>query len=159
MSVTSKSFVDEAGDELALTFCQQTGGVQFDGYSVSDFDFSGETTQQITEWLVAQLNTLTPEPLVEAAQARSVATVTTEDNARANWNATAFQAAKELGLGVEFKYSKGNTGGIETRTLAEVDEVRETAKGHTVVVGYDEDREDPRMFRVDWVKGYVKVND
>lgn len=155
MSISTESFFDTDGDEFVGVFDTETGRVTFNEFII----FDEETTLEFAQFLVRSVNSLTPEPMVEAANPRQLAVEVTGSTARESFNLTAFQAAKELGLSVEFKYSKGNVGGIETRTLAEIDSVHETAKGHTVVTGYDEDREDPRMFRVDWVKGFVTVTD
>lgn len=161
MALSQTIFTDSADDDLHVSFSDQTGTLELSGNGVSSFEFDAEATLDFAKWLVNQVNTLTPEPLVEAisTEPRALAVETHGDSARESFNLTAFQAAKELGLGVKFRYSKSNTGSIETRDMAEVEEVKTTSKGHVIVHGYDEDREDPRTFRVDWIKGFVEVTD
>lgn len=56
---------------------------------------------------------------------------------------------------VEFRYAKGDGAVIETRAL-QPQSVTVTAQGHTTFVGYDPDREEPRSYRVDRIKGEVR---
>lgn len=151
-------FEDNSGDALVITFDSNDGAIDFYGNGISTFEFDGDTSLKIAKFIVEKINSLTPEPLVdEVTYSAPQPVVNTGGDARSNWNLTALSAAKELGLGVEFRYSKLNTGPIEARTLAEIDSVHETEKGHTVVLGYDEDREEVRNFRLDWIKGLVQV--
>jgi predicted DNA-binding transcriptional regulator YafY len=56
---------------------------------------------------------------------------------------------------VTFRYAKGDGAVIETRTLQPT-EVKEVA-GHVTFTGYDPDRDEPRAYRVDRMKGEVSV--
>lgn len=56
---------------------------------------------------------------------------------------------------VTFRYAKGDGRVIEQRTL-EPEAVREV-KGHTIFVGYDPDREEVRSYRIDRIKGEVRI--
>lgn len=159
--MANSSFIDTSSDELDLSFNGTTGSLEVDGCGVSSFQFDAETSLDLAKWLVDQINTLTPLPLVDEIkdEPRTLGVDAGGSSARESFNLTAFQAAKELGLSVKFNYSKGNTGSIEPRDLAEVEKVETTSKGHLIVNGYDEDREEPRTFRVDWIKGFVEVTD
>lgn len=57
---------------------------------------------------------------------------------------------------VEFRYEKGPKAPIETRRFTP-SQVTETKDEHMLFVGYDPDRDAPRTFRVDRIKGDVKV--
>lgn len=163
MNYTTEVFTDIEDDSLEVAFHDSNGTLDFDGEEgISAWSFDTDESLRIAKFLVERFNTLTPLPLVNEVQAkpaRSLAVEVHGSSARESFNLTAFQAAKELGLGVKFNYSKGNVGSIEPRDLAEVEKVELTSKNHTIVVGYDEDREDPRTFRVDWIKGFVTVTD
>jgi predicted DNA-binding transcriptional regulator YafY len=56
---------------------------------------------------------------------------------------------------VEFGYAKGDGALLERRSLipAEVKQV----KGHQIVIGFDPDRESVRAYRLDRVKGEIRV--
>jgi len=54
---------------------------------------------------------------------------------------------------VKFGYAKGEGAYIETRRLNPV-EVTEK-KGHLLVAGHDPDRQAPRLYRLDRIKGEV----
>lgn len=56
---------------------------------------------------------------------------------------------------VEFRYAKGDGAVIETRTL-QPESVTVTKDGETTFVGYDPDRDAPRSYRVDRIKGEVR---
>ncbi len=56
---------------------------------------------------------------------------------------------------VEFRYAKGDGKIIETRAL-KPESVTVTKNGHTTFVGYDPDREEPRSYRVDRIKGEAR---
>lgn len=57
---------------------------------------------------------------------------------------------------VTFRYAKGSGGTIETRCL-EPSEIKEV-KGHTIFVGFDPDRDEPRSYRLDRIKGEAKLS-
>lgn len=161
MSISTTSILDTSNDELELTFNPTTGSLEVEGCGVSSFQFDAEKSLDLVKWLVDQVNTLTPMPLVDEVkdEPRALGVDVHGSTARESFNLTAFQAAKELGLSVKFNYSKSNTGPIEPRDLFDVQKVETTSKGHVIVNGYDEDREEPRTFRVDWIKGFVEVTD
>ncbi len=159
---TTEVFTDTDDDSLEVTFHASNGSLDLDGEEgISAWNFDVDETLRLAKFLVEQVNTLTPEPLVSEVQdkPRRLAVETHGSSARESFNLTALQAAKELGLSVTFRYSKSDTSPIETRSLAEVESFVETSKEHTVVFGYDEDREDVRSFRVDRIKGFVTVTD
>lgn len=56
---------------------------------------------------------------------------------------------------VTFRYAKGKGDVIETRTLIPSD-VRNVGN-HVTFTGYDPDREEPRAYRTDRIKGQVSV--
>ena len=56
---------------------------------------------------------------------------------------------------VAFRYAKGDGSVIETRRF--VPSEVQTVGDHLTFVGYDPDRDEPRAFRVDRIKGQVSV--
>jgi len=96
-------------------------------------------------------------PIVSALQRALDAGLTpvTIDGKEADWNVAAFQAALQHGRTAEFRYAKGDGSVIEDRAL-KPSEITEMG-GRTIVVGYDVDREEPRAFRIDRIKGSVVV--
>jgi predicted DNA-binding transcriptional regulator YafY len=73
----------------------------------------------------------------------------------ASENASLLQVAALHGRTVEFRYAKGSGDVIETRRLVpgKLDQVGE----HLTVTGYDPDRDEPRAYRLDRIKGTVSV--
>lgn len=73
----------------------------------------------------------------------------------ASLNEQLLQVAINNGAGIAFQYAKGDGAVIETRHLQPVklDEVR----GQKIVTGFDPDRDDIRAYRLDRIKGTVKV--
>lgn len=102
--------------------------------------------------------------LLRALPKRTVATTPAaihgedDDERRQNWNQDALRVAAEHDRQVKFSYQKqsGPGGIIESRHLIP-DDIRTTREGHTVVSGYDEDRDMPRVFRLDRIVGHVEV--
>lgn len=72
-----------------------------------------------------------------------------------SFNEGILRVAAVNGKTVAFRYAKGGGSVIELRVLkpAEV----KTAKGHQIVVGFDPDRDEPRSYRLDRIKGEVSV--
>lgn len=56
---------------------------------------------------------------------------------------------------VTFRYAKGDGAVIEQRSL-QPESVTLTSKGETSFVGFDPDRDAPRSYRVDRIKGEVR---
>lgn len=72
-----------------------------------------------------------------------------------SFNEGLLRLAAVHGKTVTFRYAKGDGHLIETRTL-KPESVSEV-KGHVIFTGYDPDREEPRAYRVDRMKGEVTV--
>lgn len=73
-----------------------------------------------------------------------------------SYNEGALRLALLHGKSVTFSYAKGDGSFIETRRF-EPQEVK-TSGDNVVVVGYDPDRNDYRAFRLDRIKGDVRVS-
>lgn len=72
------------------------------------------------------------------------------------YNIAALDLAAEFNRSVEFSYQKEGSTNIERRTVS-VESVVPTRFDEQLVVGYDEDRGEPRCFRVDRIQGDVVV--
>lgn len=72
-----------------------------------------------------------------------------------SFNEGLMRLAAVHGKTVTFRYAKGEGRIIEQRTLAPTD-VKEVA-GHVVFTGYDPDRDEPRAYRIDRMKGEVTI--
>lgn len=59
---------------------------------------------------------------------------------------------------VEFSYAKGDGSVIERRRLRP-EKVEESKDGSVRFVGYDPDRDEPRAYRVDRIKGQIRICD
>lgn len=71
------------------------------------------------------------------------------------FNEALFRLAAKYDKAVDFGYAKGQQKVIENRRLFPAD-VREVGD-HVTVVGYDPFRDEPRAYRLDRVKGEVKI--
>ena len=58
---------------------------------------------------------------------------------------------------IRFRYAKGSGATIEVRTLKPEKVTEAGADKHAVVQGYDPDRDDFRMYRLDRIKGKVAI--
>lgn len=70
-------------------------------------------------------------------------------------NVALIEVAKEHGRVITFGYAKGRGAVLEQRSLIPY-EVKDVGD-HKNVIGYDPDRDEPRAFRLDRIKGEVSV--
>lgn len=72
-----------------------------------------------------------------------------------SFNEGILRLAAVHGKTVEFRYAKGDEKIIETRAL-KPESVTVSKDGHMTFVGYDPDRDAPRSYRVDRIKGEAR---
>jgi predicted DNA-binding transcriptional regulator YafY len=72
-----------------------------------------------------------------------------------SFNEGLMRLAAVHGKTVTFRYAKGDGAVIETRSLKP--ETVTEVKGHMTFTGYDPDRDEPRAYRIDRMKGEVRV--
>lgn len=70
-------------------------------------------------------------------------------------NVTLIRVAEAYERPITFRYAKGDGSNIELRTFIP-SEVK-SIKDHLTVWGYDPDRDEPRAYRVDRIKGRVQL--
>ena len=110
----------------------------------------------VAQAILAGLKRVGFTPPAQPTEATPATVHAEEGDERTSWNKHAFEAAAKLDLGVRFSYAKGDGNVIEQRQMRPHD-MADSREGHTLVTGYDLDRDEPRVFRLDRVKGYVEV--
>lgn len=83
-------------------------------------------------------------------------TVPTAKASEVSFNEGVLRLAAVHGREVEFRYSKTPSSPIETRRFIP-SAVAVSKGGAVLVLGEDEDRDEPRAFRLDRIKGDVKI--
>jgi hypothetical protein len=79
-----------------------------------------------------------------------------DDTAEGDFNEAALKTAAAYGRRAKFTYAKGDGNVLETRRLVPHN-VYQSNAGHLVVAGYDHDRDEPRAYRLDRIKGHVVI--
>lgn len=133
-------------------------------YSTTDFEIDHDpvddeqpilvTVEDGYEWLEPQEALDAAQAIIRALRPDAAPAPSTSDSLNRDLIAVAIAHERPI----RFRYAKGADGAvIETRTL-KPERLTEAGKDkHEVVQGYDSDREDFRMYRLDRIKGKVAL--
>lgn len=150
-----RTFTDRYGDSIDIQIYETV--VDFSGYSGREHtshEFSRDQANDIARFILGE-----PEVADAKAPVDPVSLFSGESGSeREEWNRVAALAAHKLGLGLSFRYTKTDTAPVETRTLTKVTDVVKSPKGHFLVIGHSDERDDARSFRIDRIVSYAQVS-
>lgn len=135
---------DVAGDELTI---RRYGGVfELEGNGESLYSFTLDSVESLEKLQDELTDFLGEAPSTEPDH------VNAED---VSFNEGLIRFAIVHRRVVLFRYGKGDGSHIETRSL--IPSSIETIGDHETVTGYDPDRDEPRAYRLDRIKGEVNI--